>query len=93
MKKDKVTRGQTAGEATRKMKLTVPLFEGLGIRPHLRQLLTNYIVHHCFKAKQPVTVVRGTSVREVSEQRLLNERRILEEADMSRPAQVDAALR
>lgn len=36
VKKDKVTKGQTVGEATRRMKLMVPLFEGISMRPHLR---------------------------------------------------------
>ena len=40
-----------------------------------------------------MTVVRGTKVREVSESRLLEERRVLEEADLSKPGQVETALR
>ena len=37
-------------------------------------------------------VVHGTKVREVSEPRLLEERRVLEEADLSKPGQVETAL-
>ena len=39
-----------------------------------------------------MTVVRGTKVREVSEPRLLEERRVLEDADLSKPGQVESAL-
>ena len=39
-----------------------------------------------------MTVVHGTKVREVSEPRLLEERRVLEEADLSKPGQVEMAL-
>ena len=39
-----------------------------------------------------MTVVRGTKVREVSEPRLLEERRVLEDADLSKPGQVETAL-
>ena len=37
-------------------------------------------------------VVRGTKVQEVSEPRLLEERRVLEKADLSKPGQVEMAL-
>ena len=37
-------------------------------------------------------VVCGTKVREVSEPRLLEERRVLEEVDLSKPGQVETAL-
>ena len=39
-----------------------------------------------------MTVVRSTKVREVSEPRLLEERRVLEDADLSKPGQVETAL-
>ena len=39
-----------------------------------------------------MTVVRGTKVREVSEPRLLEKCRVLEEADLSKPGQVETAL-
>ena len=37
-------------------------------------------------------VVHGTKVREVSEPRLLEECRVLEDADLSKPGQVETAL-
>ena len=37
-------------------------------------------------------VVRGNKVREISEPRLLEERRVLEDADLSKPGQVETAL-
>ena len=39
-----------------------------------------------------MTVVCGTKVREVSEPHLLEERRVLEEVDLSKPGQVEAAM-
>ena len=39
-----------------------------------------------------MTVVCGTKVWEVSETRLLEKRRVLEEADLSKPGQVEMAL-
>ena len=39
-----------------------------------------------------MTVVRGTKVWEISEPRLLEECRVLEKADLSKPGQVEMAL-
>ena len=86
-------KGQTVGDATRRMRIAVPLFEGIGLKPHLRELLLNYIVHNAHKRGKPLTVVKGTKTREISEARLLAERKVLEEGELSKPADVDAALR
>ena len=75
------------------MRLIVPLVEGLGIKTHLCKLIANYATHLSHKLGEPVTIIRGSKVREVTEARLLAERKIMEEGDLSKPAQVDAALR
>ena len=74
------------------LRLMVPLSEGLGLKLHLRKLIANYAAHFRHKLGKPVTVVCGTKVREVTEACLLIERKILEEGDLSRPAEVDSAL-
>ena len=71
----------------------VPLVEGLGIKTHLCKLIANYATHLSHKLGEPVTIIRGSKVREVTEACLLAERKIKEEGDLSKPAKVDAALR
>ena len=94
MKREKAPpKGQTAGDAARRMRLMVPLSEGLGLKSHLRKLIANYAAHFSYKLGEPVTVIRGTKVREVTEARLLAERKIMEDGDLAQPAEVDAALR
>lgn len=58
--------GQTIGEATAKLKVMVPLVEGMSLRKHLRDLVLNYAVQSCHENKEPVTVVKGTEIREIS---------------------------
>ena len=74
------------------MRSTLSLPESLKLQPPLRQLINNYCAQGAFQQGQPVTVVRGTKIREVTEPRLLEERRVLEDADLSRPGQVEKAL-
>ena len=94
MKKEKPpARGQTMGDVTRCMRIAAPLFEGIGLKPHLRELLLNYIVHNAHKHGKPLTVVKGTKTREVAETKLLAERKVLEDEELSKPAEIDAALR
>lgn len=87
--KKKPKGGQTCGEAAARMRLMVPLFEGIQLRPHLRDLVANYAVHHCYRTKVPVTVVKGTKVRQVSEARLMQERKVLQEGDMHKPEEIE----
>ena len=85
-------KGQTAGDAAWRMWLMVPLLEGLGLKSHLRKLITNYAAHFSHKLGEPVAVIHGTKVREVTEARLLTEQKILEEGNLSRHAEVNTAL-
>ena len=75
------------------MRLMVPLWEGLGLKSHLRKLIANCAAHCSHKLGKPVTIICGTKVREVTEVRLLAEGKILEEGNLSQPAEVDSALR
>ena len=94
MKKEKPpAQGQTMGYATHCMHIAVPLFEGIGLKPHLRELLLNYIVHSTHKCGKPLTVVRGLKTRKVMEARLLAEWKVLEDGELSKPTEMDAALR
>ena len=93
MKQEKPpARGQTVGDVIRSMRIAIPLFEGIGLKPHLRELLLNYIVHNAHKHGKPLTVVKGTKTREVTEARLLAEQKVLEDRELSKPAEIDAAL-
>ena len=70
----------------------VPLSEWLGLKSHLCKLIATYATLFSHKLGKPVTIVCGTKVREVTEAHLLAEWKILEEGNLSQPAEVDAAL-
>ena len=74
------------------MCIAIPLFEGIGLKPYLRELLLNYIVHSAHKRGKPLTLVKGTKTREVTEARLLADRKVLEDGELSKLAEIDAAL-
>ena len=63
-------------DVTNKMRYAVTIMEGLEMRPHLRQCLLNKIALELHRAGQPMTVVKGTAVREVSERRLQAEQEL-----------------
>ena len=71
----------------------VPLIEGLGIKTHLYKLIANYATHLSHKLGEPVTTIRGSKVGKVMKACLLAERKIMEEGNLSKQAEVDAALR
>lgn len=82
----------TAGDAVAKMKIAMPLLAGMAARPYLRDLLSNYAVHTAAKAGHPIMLVKGQKTIEVSESRLLAERKILEDGDLHRPDKVKKRL-
>ena len=88
-KKKKVA---TAGDAVAKMKVAMPLLAGMAARPYLRNLLSNYAVHTAAKAGHPIMLVKGQKTIEVSESRLLAERKILEDGDLHRLDKVKKCL-
>lgn len=84
-KKVKAGKVTTGGDVVGKMKVALPLLGGLAARPYLRDLIINYAVHAAAKASHPVMLVKGQPKIEVSEERLLAERRVLERGDFNRP--------
>ena len=66
----------------------MPLVDALTARPHLRELLLNHALSAAYKARQMVLVRRGTKLKEVSEQRMLAERKVLEDGNISNQDQV-----
>ena len=68
-----------------KLKIMMPLVDALTACPHLRELLLNHALSVAYKAGQTVLVRRGTKLKEVSEQRMLAERKVLEDGNISNP--------
>ena len=75
-------------DITGKLKIMMPLVDALTARPHLRELLLNHALSAAYKAGQTVLVRRGTKLKEVSEQRMLAERKVLEDGNISNPDRV-----
>ena len=84
--------GPTLLDVTNKMRYAVTIMEGLEMRPHLRQCLLNKIALELHRAGQPMTVVKGTAVREVSERRLQAEQELLLGAKLDAPTDAARAL-
>ena len=66
----------------------MPLVDALTARPHLRELLLNHALTAAYKAGQTVLVSRGTKLKEVLEQRMLAECKVLEDGNINNPDQV-----
>lgn len=64
------------------MRILVPLFKGLGIKPNLRRMLLAQSTLEAHRQGEPVRVVRGTTIKEVTEGELSDEVRIYSEAGL-----------
>ena len=70
----------TLGSQVAKMKVLLPLFQGLEIKPNMRQLVLSRAVLEAYKHGDTVRVPRGTIIREVSETQLKEECTVYSEA-------------
>lgn len=70
----------TLGSQVAKMKVLLPLFQGLEIKPNMRQLVLSRAVLEAYKHGDTVRVPRGTIIREVSEAQLKEECTVYSEA-------------
>lgn len=82
----------TLGNAVLKWKVIQPMVEALDVRPHMRDLVTNYALVAAHEAGAQVLVPRGLKLKEVSLSRLMAERAVLEAGELKKPARVDEAL-
>ncbi len=63
----------TLGQEVEKMKILMPLFKGLQLKENLRRLVMAKASMEAFRHGDAVKLVRGTKVREVTEQQLQRE--------------------
>jgi hypothetical protein len=63
----------TLGQEVEKMKILMPLFKGLQLKENLRRLVMAKAGMEAFRHGDVVKLVRGTKVREVTEQQLQRE--------------------
>jgi hypothetical protein len=70
----------TLGQEMNKMKILMPLFKGLQVKDNLRHLVMAKAGMEAYKHGDTVKLVRGTKVREVSEQQLKREIEIYSES-------------
>lgn len=71
----------------------VPLMKGLSLHQNLKRLICNYAVEDSFRRGEEVRVVKGTRVKEVSRDQLLDERRVLAAGPAGADSGVDDKLR
>ena len=90
--KKKERGGTHNGDAIGRMKLITPVIDDMALRPHMRMLMNNHVALAAYKAGEPVYVRKGTKVVEMSEARLLAERKVLEEGKLTKPSATQRAL-
>ena len=70
------------GEVMSKLKVIMPLVEGIMLRLYLRVILLNHALLAANKSGEPILVKKGTRVMEVLKGELLAEHKVLEQEDM-----------
>jgi hypothetical protein len=50
------------------MRILLPLFKGLGIKPNLRKLVARQVILETYRKGDTLKVVKGTKIKEVSEE-------------------------
>ena len=68
------------------------MVEALDVRPHMRDLVTNYALVAAHEAGAQVLVPKGLKLKEVLLSRLMAERAVLEAGELKKPAKVEEAL-
>ena len=82
----------TLGSAVLKWKVIQPMVEALDMRPHMRDLVTNYAFVAAHEAGAQVLVPKGLKLKELSLSQLMAERAVLEAGELKKPAKVEEAL-
>ena len=83
----------SVGDQIRRMKVVVPLMKGLSLHQNLKRLICNYAVDDSFKRGEELHVVKGTKVKEVSRDQLLDQRKVLAAGPAGTDDGVDRKLR
>ena len=73
--------------------MLLPLFKGLDIKPNLRHLVLRQALLEAHRHGDTVHVVRGTRIKEVSENQLKDEVELLNQSGIDDEAQVRAQLK
>ena len=82
----------TLGNAVVKWKVIQPKVEALEVRPHMRDLVTNFALVAAHEAETQVLVSRGLKLKEVSLSQLMAEWAMLEAGELKRLTTVEDAL-
>ena len=82
----------TLGSTVLKWKVIQPMVEALDVRPHMRDLVTNYALVAAHVAGAQVQVPKGLKLKEVLLSWLMAECAVLEVGELKKPAKVEEAL-
>lgn len=63
-----------------KMRILLPLFKGMDIKPNLRRLVMSQVGLQAYENGETMRVVKGTRIKEISEEQLREEIRVYSEA-------------
>ena len=84
--------GMSNGDALGKMKIIMPVIDEMALHPHMHMLMNSHVALAADCAGEPVYVHKGTKVVEMSEVRLLAEKKVLEEGKLAMPTATQRAL-
>ena len=84
--------GMSKGDALGKIKIIMPVIDEMALHPHMHMLMNNHVALAAYHTGEPVYLHKGTKVVELSEARLLAERKVLEEGKLAKPSATQRAL-